>query len=76
MPADNISDIPNLLEKYPWEVWTDGELHVVDLEAYEVTKAAIRTRLHQKAEQIGKKVKTRTTEDEQLAIQFFDKPAE
>lgn len=73
VPANNIDDVPNVLTKYPWEEWTDGQLHIIDLDAYGVSKAALRVRMHQKAEALGKKVKTRTTEDGRLAFQFLDK---
>lgn len=70
---DSIEDIPSLLEKYPWPEWTDGQLHIITLSDYEVSLTAIRTRLHQKAEKLGKRCKTKTVEEGKLAFQFLDK---
>lgn len=70
---ETIDDIPYANQKYPWEEWTDGTLHIVDPKDYDVAFESFRSYLHQQADLRGLRVKTRRTEDWKVAFQYFVK---
>ena len=83
----SINEIPiSRTPKYPWDQWTNGELWIVARGIhYSCTTAALRARLHQKANELRRlgenveKVVTRQIPEEQeegdkLAFQFIRTP--
>jgi hypothetical protein len=67
--------LPGRKPRYPWELWTDGEVHVAKQgEDFACPAESFRTGLHVKARSIGMRVGSRYDSDAgTVAFQFHKK---